>query len=108
MQFGPVSLAPGSTRNPANGFLDLRQEVMFALAADPPLPGVMRWGVCDFGVSESGDVQHFDFHVRTEVGSADAFRFDTFITIKGIDPEFWQPGSHWVYQARRRRMFASS
>lgn len=68
MQFGPVSLAPAITRNPANGFLDLRHELVVALAADPPLP-LMRWGVCDFGPAESGDVMHFDLAARLPSGS---------------------------------------
>ncbi|MGV9531468.1 peptidoglycan-binding domain-containing protein [Streptomyces cellulosae] len=68
MQFGPASLAPTSTRNPANGFLDLRHELVLALASDPPLP-VMRWGVCDFGSAESGDVMHFDLAPRLPSGS---------------------------------------
>ncbi|MFE3909524.1 peptidoglycan-binding protein [Streptomyces sp. NPDC059130] len=69
LQFGPVALAPTSTRNPANGFLDLRHELVLALASDPPLP-TMRWGVCDFGSAESGDVMHFDLAARLPSGSA--------------------------------------
>jgi hypothetical protein len=48
---------PQLTRNPANGFLDLRQEIVLALCDDP---GRLRWGISDFGASESGDVMHFD------------------------------------------------
>lgn len=70
MQFGPVALAPASTRNPANGFLDLRYEMVLALSIDPPLPGVMRWGICDFGAAASGDVMHFDLAPRISSGSA--------------------------------------
>ncbi|HET9143112.1 hypothetical protein [Actinophytocola sp.] len=45
-----------STRNPARGFLDLRREVVLALVE----VGGMRWGACDFGPDESGDIMHFD------------------------------------------------
>lgn len=48
---------PQSTRNPAKGFLDLRKEIVLALCDEP---GHMRWGISDFGASESGDVMHFD------------------------------------------------
>jgi hypothetical protein len=81
MQFGAVSLAPASTRNPANGFLDLRSEVILALASDPPLPGVMRWGICDFGSAASGDVQHFDLAGRLPSGVAGALPPDVRIDV---------------------------
>ena len=68
MQFGPVSLTPASTRNPANGFLNLRQEIVLVFASDPPLLDVMRWGISDFGAEESGDVQHFDLAARIVSG----------------------------------------
>lgn len=45
-----------TTRNPSIGFLDLRREVVVALVNT----GGLRWGACDFGVDESGDVMHFD------------------------------------------------
>lgn len=84
LQFGPVSTVPASTRNPANGFLDLRQELIVTLASDPPLPGVMRWGVCDFGPSESGDVMHFDLATRIPSGVAGAIPPDTRIDVNTI------------------------
>lgn len=52
------SLAPQKTRNPTNGFLDLRRELVISLCDLPPF--LMRWGICDFGDQASGDVQHFD------------------------------------------------
>ena len=81
MQFGAVSTAPASTRNLANGFLDLRQELILTLASDPPLPGVMRWGVCDFGPDESGDVMHFDLAPRLASGVAGAIPPDVRIDV---------------------------
>jgi hypothetical protein len=71
MVFGTPSLTPAQTRNPANGFLTLREEVVTTLGGDPPLVLVnplMRWGVCDFGASASGDVQHFDLRPRIASG----------------------------------------
>jgi len=56
MVFGQPSARPGSTRNPANGFLDLRRELVVSLVDI----GHLRWGACDFGAAESGDMQHFD------------------------------------------------
>src|SRR5262249_10612465 len=53
---GNPSLAPARTRNPARGFLDLRKELVVAMCD----VGGLRWGACDFGPSESGDIQHFD------------------------------------------------
>lgn len=47
---------PGNTRNPARGFLDLREEIVVALVD----VGNLRWGAADLGASESGDVHHFD------------------------------------------------
>ena len=74
MMFGsPPSLTPASTRNPANGFLNLREEVVTMLGGDPPpflalTNPLMRWGVCDFGPTASGDVQHFDLRPRLASG----------------------------------------
>jgi hypothetical protein len=68
MLFGNPTLTPNQTRNPANGFIDLRQEVILALASDPPLLDLMRWGICDFGAGASGDVQHFDIAPRIPSG----------------------------------------
>lgn len=70
MEFGAPSLTPSQTRNPANGFLTLREEVVTTLAGDPLLVLVnplMRWGICDFGTA-SGDVQHFDLRPRIASG----------------------------------------
>jgi hypothetical protein len=72
MEFGAVSLTPGETRNPANGFIDLRKEFVVALAGDPPLLNFLRWGACDFGPAESGDTQHFDTHTRLSSGVSGA------------------------------------
>jgi hypothetical protein len=73
---GPPSLTPSQTRNPANGFLDLRREIVLALSDLPPT--AMRWGTCDFGNAQSGDVQHFDLAGRlaSTASSAGAVRID--------------------------------
>jgi hypothetical protein len=47
---------PGRTRNPARGFLHIREEVVVALTD----VGRLRWGAIDFGPHFSGDVHHFD------------------------------------------------
>jgi hypothetical protein len=65
----PIAL----TRNPANGFLHLRRELVLSLittgngvlsasgaAPADGSPLTMRWGASDFGAASSGDVQHFD------------------------------------------------
>jgi len=44
------------TRNPANGFMDLRRELVIALVS----VGGMSWGASDFGSRASGDMMHFD------------------------------------------------
>ncbi len=54
---------PGATRNPANGFIDLRREFVIAMCD----VGHMRWGGGDFG-AETGDVMHFD--MGTDAGYA--------------------------------------
>lgn len=56
MLFGSPKHPVVATRNPAHGFLDLRAELVVSLVS----VGGMRWGACDFGVAESGDVMHFD------------------------------------------------
>jgi hypothetical protein len=71
MEFGAPSTSPDKTRNPANGFLDLRKEIVVALAGDPPAG--IRWGVADFGSAASGDVQHFDLATRSSSMVAGAF-----------------------------------
>lgn len=48
--------APAKTRRPGNGFLTLRQHVVEALCDI----GHLRWGACDFGAGENGDMMHFD------------------------------------------------
>ena len=53
---GGPSLHPESMRNPARGLMSLRRTVVVALCD----VGGMRWGTCDFGASESGDLMHFD------------------------------------------------
>jgi hypothetical protein len=74
MEFGSPSLTPAHTRNPAGGFLDLRQEVVVSLCD----VGALRWGACDFGNAESGDVQHFDNGTAfgCETGVASEVRID--------------------------------
>jgi hypothetical protein len=56
MVFGQPDASPAETRNPARGFVDLRQELVEAMVD----VGKLRWGAADFGPAESGDVQHFD------------------------------------------------
>lgn len=55
MLYGNPSASPAATRNPANGFLDLRQELVEAMHD----VGGLRWGAADLG-GESGDMHHFD------------------------------------------------
>jgi len=55
MVYGAPSATPGSTRNPLQGFLNLREELVVAMTD----VGGLRWGASDFG-AESGDIQHFD------------------------------------------------
>jgi Domain of unknown function (DUF4157) len=60
MQFGAVSTSPAVTRNPANGFLDIRREVAIALTDQG-----LAWLAGDIGAA-SGDVMHFD--IRDHAG----------------------------------------
>lgn len=60
---------PFASRDPAQGFLDLNEEVVVALRAQS---GV-RWGAIDFG-GESGDVMHFDIRGELEAKRAAAVR----------------------------------
>ena len=57
---GAPSLAPRVARNPARGLMSLRRPVVVALCD----VGGMRWGACDFGRLESGDIMHFDLARR--------------------------------------------
>jgi len=57
---GAPSLAPRVARNPARGLMSLRRPVVVALCD----VGGMRWGACDFGRLESGDLMHFDLARR--------------------------------------------
>ena len=57
---GAPSLAPPVARNPARGLMSLRRPVVVALCD----VGGMRWGACDFGRLESGDIMHFDLARR--------------------------------------------
>ena len=57
---GAPSLAPKVARNPARGLMSLRRPVVVALCD----VGGMRWGACDFGRLESGDIMHFDITRR--------------------------------------------
>jgi hypothetical protein len=54
---GPSSSDPKKTRNPVNGFMDLRREVVEAMC-DSAI-GNLKWGACDLGDGESGDMMHF-------------------------------------------------
>jgi hypothetical protein len=56
MVYGNPSATPAATRNPAGGFLDLRQELVESLVD----VGRLRWGAADLGENESGDMHHFD------------------------------------------------
>ena len=56
MQRGDPAARPTNTRNPARGFLFLKQEVVEALVD----VGRLRWGAADLGPGSSGDVHHFD------------------------------------------------
>ena len=57
---GAPSLAPRIARNPARGLMSLRRPVVVALCD----VGGLRWGACDFGRLESGDLMHFDLARR--------------------------------------------
>ena len=57
---GAPSLAPRIARNPARGLMSLRRPVVVALCD----VGGLRWGACDFGRLESGDIMHFDLARR--------------------------------------------
>jgi hypothetical protein len=54
--FGMPAARPAKTRNPVRGFLPFARELAIALCD----VGGMRWGACDFGPSESGDMMHWD------------------------------------------------
>jgi hypothetical protein len=54
--FGDPAEYPSKTRNPARGFMTIPRHVAIALC----VIGRMRWGICDFGDEENGDVMHFD------------------------------------------------
>jgi hypothetical protein len=56
MLYGNPTQPIVATRNPARGFLDLREELVVAMVT----VGGMRWGASDLGASQSGDIQHFD------------------------------------------------
>lgn len=53
---GSPSKSPEVTRNPARGFLTHPKHLAVAMCK----VGKMRWGACDFGHSESGDIMHYD------------------------------------------------
>jgi len=46
---------PGNVRDPARGFLTIRNEIVMALRGEG-----LRWGATDFQGGASGDVMHFD------------------------------------------------
>lgn len=54
---GDPSPNPAKTRNPVNGFMDVRREVVEAMC-DSAL-GNLKWGACDIGDRASGDMMHF-------------------------------------------------
>jgi hypothetical protein len=69
-QAGPIlGPPPMVTRNPVRGFLNLRRELVMVLCdewvAAPETPDVavlgahLKWGACDLGPDESGDMMHF-------------------------------------------------
>lgn len=53
---GAPSAKPSKTRNPVRGFLPFGRDLAVALCD----AAGMRWGACDFGPQESGDMMHFD------------------------------------------------
>ena len=57
---GSPSKLPPVTRNPARGFLTHPKHVAVAMCK----VGNMRWGACDFGYAESGDIMHYDLSGR--------------------------------------------
>lgn len=57
---GSPSKSPGTTRNPVRGFLTHPKHVAVAMCK----VGNMRWGACDFGYAESGDIMHYDLSGR--------------------------------------------
>ena len=57
---GGPSKSPAITRNPAHGFLTHPRHVSVAMCK----VGNMRWGACDFGPLESGDIMHYDLSGR--------------------------------------------
>lgn len=57
---GSPSKLPPVTRNPARGFLTHPKHVAVAMCE----VGNMRWGACDFGYAESGDIMHYDLSGR--------------------------------------------
>src|SRR5262249_42756474 len=72
MLFGNPAQPITKTRNPAHGFLQLRKELAVSMitVGGPALSqqlsnlnlpdSKMRWGACDFGPTQSGDIMHFD------------------------------------------------
>ncbi len=60
MCVGAPAASPHVTRNPARGFLTIPRHVVVALCD----AARMRWGACDFGAAESGDMMHFDLGRR--------------------------------------------
>ena len=61
MCVGAPAASPHVTRNPARGFLTIPRHVVVAVCD----AAGMRWGACDFGAAESGDMMHFDLGRRT-------------------------------------------
>lgn len=57
---GSPSKSPAVTRNPARGFMTHPKHVAVAMCKT----GNMRWGACDFGYAESGDIMHYDLSGR--------------------------------------------
>jgi hypothetical protein len=56
---GGVVGMPEGTRDPCNGFLDIRKEIVVAIATRLQGTQCVRWGGCNFG-GDDGDRQHFD------------------------------------------------
>jgi hypothetical protein len=62
---GGPSLHPATMRNPARCLMDIPRAVAVALCD----VGGLRWGACDFGPAESGDLMHFDTASRIPSGA---------------------------------------
>ncbi len=55
--FGNPTPFPQKTRNPVNGLMDLRREIVEAMCDNTIAD--LAWGACDLGITESSDMMHF-------------------------------------------------